>query len=157
MNGYVKNRTPIWAHAMKRVIGPGAKVTLDELYEQYGKKHEIPEGEPFVEWLREVKLQDKEKWEIIFAKEAKDLPPEPEEVEKKPEIEIDKNSSPSTYKNLDVEDIVQLSVRSAREVLPKITDIKLLKFALKEASPRPGKDSLCNILRKRIKELQLTH
>ena len=53
-----------------------------------------------------------------------------------------------------VEDVVELSVRPAREILPKISDIKLLKYALQEAYPRGGKESLCRLLHKRIKELE---
>jgi len=66
MNGYVQNKTNIWAHAMKRSIGPNAKVPLDELYEQYGTKHNLKKGKEFVEWLRTVKLKDESKWMVIF-------------------------------------------------------------------------------------------
>ena len=55
MKGYVLNSAPIWAHVMKRAVGPGAKISLDDLYEQYGKKHGLAEGEEFVEWLKSVK------------------------------------------------------------------------------------------------------
>ena len=55
-----------------------------------------------------------------------------------------------------VVDIVEMSVRQARETLPKITDLNLLKYAFQEANQRAGKDSLCRILRKRIKELQIS-
>lgn len=156
MNGYVKNKTHNWVHAMKRVVGPGAKISLSELYEQYGKKHEIHEGEPFVEWLREVKLRDRNKWEIVSASasdvsESKDVV---EEIESSVEVVRDQ-VTPLVPKKLQVGEVVELSVRKARELLPKITDLNLLKYALQEASPRAGKDSLCNVLRKRIKELQI--
>jgi hypothetical protein len=58
-------------------------------------------------------------------------------------------------KKIEVGEIVELSVRKARDLMPKITDLNLLKYALQEANPRAGKDSLCNVLRKRIKELQI--
>jgi len=41
MKGYVKNKTTMWTHAMKRAIGPGGTVSLKELYKQYGKKHNL--------------------------------------------------------------------------------------------------------------------
>jgi hypothetical protein len=51
---------------------------------------------------------------------------------------------------------VLLSVRKARDAMPRMTDVALLKYALEEARPRAGKDSLCRILEKRIQELQVT-
>ena len=156
MNGYVKNKTHNWVHAMKRVVGPGIKIPLSELYEQYGKKHEIHEGEPFVEWLREVKLRDRDKWEVILVDENDVSKDENvvEEVENYTNI-VSGHVTPLVAKKIEVGEVVELSVRKARELLPKITDLNLLKYALQEASPRAGKDSLCNILRKRIKELQI--
>jgi hypothetical protein len=154
MKGYVKNKSPIWAHVMKRVIGPGATVPLSELYAQYGKKHEIPEGEPFVEWLKEVKLRDKDRWQIVILDDnAIEEMPEPPEPTIVPESDDNLPQDKSKYS---IEDVVGLSVRKAREVVPKISDVKLLNYALQEAFPKPGKDSLCNILRKRIRELQIT-
>lgn len=155
MKGYIKNKSPIWAHVMKKVIGPGATVPLSELYEQYGKKHDIPEGDPFVQWLKEVKLRDKDRWEIVILDDdAVEEAPEPAE---KPVIATDSDENLPRDKNkYSIEDIVGLSVRKAREVVPKISDAKLLNYALKEAFPKPGKDSLCNVLRKRIKELQIS-
>ena len=156
MNGYVKNKTHNWVHAMKRVIGPGIKISLSDLYEQYGKKHGIHEGEPFVQWLREVKLKDRDKWEIILINEDDNTKDENtvEEIEDSVGTVHD-NIAPLVPKKIEVGEIVELSVRKARELLPKITDLNLLKYALQEANPRAGKDSLCNILRKRIKELQI--
>jgi hypothetical protein len=141
---------------MKRVIGPGIKISLSDLYEQYGKKHGIHEGEPFVQWLREVKLKDRDKWEIILINEDDDTKDENtvEEIEDSVGTVHD-NIAPLVPKKIEVGEIVELSVRKARELLPKITDLNLLKYALQEANPRAGKDSLCNILRKRIKELQI--
>lgn len=149
MKGYVKNRTHNWIHATKRAVGPGEKISLSKLYDQYGKKHEILEGDAFVEWLRSVKFRDREKWEIALVDEPVN---ETEEYEE-PEVIHTMSVAP---KKMQVNDIVELSVRKARELLPKITDLTLLKYALQEANPRAGKDSLCNVLRKRIKELQLT-
>lgn len=156
MNGYVKNKTHNWVHAMKRVIGPGIKISLSELYEQYGKKHGIHEGEPFVQWLREVKLKDREKWEIILINEDDNSKNEPvvEEIEDTV-ASVRDNVPPLVPKKIEVGEIVELSVRKARDLMPKITDLNLLKYSLQEASPRAGKDSLCNVLRKRIKELQI--
>jgi len=58
MNGYVINKSGLWAHAMKRSVGPGQKVPLDDLYDQYGKKHGLTKGDEFVKWLRTGKLRD---------------------------------------------------------------------------------------------------
>ncbi|MHA1833725.1 MAG: hypothetical protein ACTSV7_07015, partial [Candidatus Baldrarchaeia archaeon] len=69
MNGYIQNITPVYAHAMKRAVGPGVRVSLDELYEQYGRKHNLTEGTEFVEWLRNVKLRDIDRWKIILEEE----------------------------------------------------------------------------------------
>lgn len=156
MNGYVKNKTHNWVHAMKRVIGPGIKISLSELYKQYGEKHGIHDGEPFVQWLREVKLRDRDKWEIILIDE--DDVTEDENAMEEPENTVDTiydSVTPMVPRKMEVGEIVELSVRKARELLPKITDLNLLKYSLQEASPRAGKDSLCIILRKRIKELQI--
>jgi len=145
MNGYVKNVSPIWTHAMKRAIGPGATVPLDELYEQYGKKHNLKKGDEFIEWLKTVKLKDTNRWKVVV---------EGEKIEAEAQVAapvLDK-----TPKQMDIEDIIGLSVRRSREVLPKIMDIKLLKYALDEAGPRAGKDSLCRLLRKRIQELRIS-
>lgn len=152
MKGYVKNRTHNWIHATKRAIGPGVKISLSKLYDQYGKKHEIEEGEVFVEWLRNVKFRDREKWEITLIDETVD---KAVEVVEEPEESEVTHVAPIVPKKLQVSDIVELSVRKARTLLPKITDLTLLKYALQEANPRAGKDSLCIVIRKRIKELQL--
>ena len=148
MKGYVKNKSAAWTHALKRAIGPGAKIPLEELYLQYGEKHGIPEGEAFVSWLREVKLRDKTRWDIVL---------NPVEVPVEPEAEVKKEKefvSKTSIKKITIEEIVGLSVRKARAIIPEITDIKLLKYALQEANPRAGKDSLCKLLRKRIAELE---
>jgi hypothetical protein len=160
MDGYIKNKTMMWVHAMKRSIGPLAVISLDELYKQYGKKHGLKEGPEFVNWLKNVKLKDKSFWEVVT---KEDLDIKKKEVEKAKEIieekiiekpvkvEEDVKMHPS---KMSVEDVVGLSVRRAREVVPEIQDLNLLKYAVREASPRANKDTLCVILRKRITELE---
>jgi len=138
----------MWAHAMKRTIGPGEKIPLDELYEQYGKKHSLAAGEEFVAWLRNVKLKDHNKWNVVLL--ADDAPIE---EDKAPEP-TEKDSTPKRIDDMDPLDIVDLTVRKAREMIPTCTNKKLLKMALNEANARAHKDSLCNILRKRIRELE---
>ena len=152
MKGYVKNKSNIWTHAMKRAIGPGATVPLDDLYEQYGEKHGFDKGDEFINWLKEVKLKDDKRWEVITETDLDQAPPEVE-VKK---LEEDKYTSNAELKKVGVEDIVDLSVRKARDLLPRIKDVKLLKYALKEAQPRAGKDSLCRLLRKRIQDIQIS-
>lgn len=164
MNGYVQHKSPTWTHVMKRNVGPNEKIFLDELYDQYGKKHDLAEGEEFVNWLKNVKLQDEDQWEIFFAEDVEKLEEQPEEVEKFEEKEeintVDNKVVISAGRgekidihNMTVNDIVELSVRKAREVVPMIQDLNLLKYALQEAQPRAGKDSLCQILRKRIQTM----
>jgi len=157
MEGYVKNISPMWMHAMKRSIGPGAEVPIEELYEQYGVKYDIREGEDFVQWLRNVKLKDSKRWRIVLQQEedeAKDVKVEQKINGKSKEIGLD-NVAPLVPKKMEVSHVVELSVRKGREVLPKIMDLSLLKYALQEANQLSGKDSLCRIIRKRIKELQV--
>lgn len=165
MKGFVRNTTHLWAHAMKRAIGPGAKVSLQELYEQYGKKHDLKPGEEFTRWLQDVKLRDREKWQI-FDENGNPFGGVSEKVESKDDqktanvVAVDKsrgeNVAPPVVKDMEIADVVGLSVRKAREVVPDILDIKLLKYAEKEANQLSGKDSLCLILRKRIQELAVT-
>lgn len=143
-----------WAHAMKRAVGPGAKIPIKELYEQYGLKHGISEGEDFVKWLRGVKLRDTSRWKIV-CDAVGSLPLESENI-----AVVEKNKghdliAPMVKSKMEVKDIVALSVRDSRQVLPTVTDLNLLKYALQEANQLSGKDSLCIIIRKRIKELQL--
>ena len=153
MKGYVRNRTHNWIHATKRSVGPGVKISLSKLYDQYGKKYEIPEGESFVDWLRNVKFRDRERWEIVLVDESVSAEVGAVEVEvEEPEVTY---VAPIVEKKMEISDVVGLSVRKARDLMPKITDLNLLKYALQEANPRAGKDSLCIVLRKRIKELQM--
>lgn len=153
MNGYVKNKSMAWCHAMKRSIGPGHQIALDELFEQYGNKHDLKEGEPFVKWLRDIKLRDKDIWEIVFV----------DGVEKDEQVEVDTKKRqaaemvvPLVKKEKEVSDVVQMSVRTARADLKKITDINLLKYALKEANQLANKDTLVRMLRRRVMELEIT-
>jgi len=159
MNGYVRNKGITWTHAMKRAIRPGQKIPLDELYQEYGVKHDLAEGEEFINWLRTVKLRNTDLWEIVFHGTEEIKEEEPEEVpqEEAPqgtEMETDEVEAP--IKEMTVRDVVRLSVRRGREVLPKVMDLNLLKYALQEANQLTGKDTLCRMLRKRIMELEIS-
>lgn len=170
LDGYVINITKVWINAMKRSIGPGAKVPLKELYEQYGKKHGIAKGTEFVEWLKNVKLKDSEKWKIVVIDEASEVTKtitgdNNQALEEKTGTESQQtqlnfkqastNVAPMVQSKMTVADLVGMSVRQARTILPDIRDLNLLKYALQEANQLTGKDSLCLIIRKRIKEMQL--
>jgi len=149
MKGYVLNKSTMWVHAMKRSIAPGGKIPLKELYDQYGKKHSLAKGDEFVSWLTAIKLRDENRWQVILETEKSKV--EDKDLTLK-EVKVDiERIKP---KDMSIADVVSLSVRQARELLPKVTDIKLLKYSLEEANPRAGKDSLCRILRKRISELE---
>ena len=159
MKGYIMNTTSVWTHTMKRSVGPGAKIPLKELYEQYGIKHNLTEGKEFVEWLRTVKLKDSKKWRIVVedevvnvegVTEAKDVIDEPQNLIKNVDI-----VAPMVESKLTVADVVGLPVRKAREIIPKVNDLNLLKYAFQEANQLSGKDSLCKIIRKRIREIQI--
>lgn len=153
MNGYVKNKSRTWRHAMKRSVGPGQEIPLDELFEQYGSKHDLEEGGPFVEWVRTVKLKDKSTWEVVFTDgtEKEDTQEEVAEEKQKNDLVV-----PLVKKEMEVSDIVGMSVRKARTDLKKITDIKLLKYALNEANQLANKDTLVIMIRKRVQELEIT-
>jgi hypothetical protein len=144
---------------MKRNVGPGAKIPLDDLYAQYGERHNIKKGKEFVQWLQEVKLRDKSKWRIF---KTDDTPYEEKLQEKKVEAPIVEkkargdNVATIVTKEITVDEIVELSVRKAREIVPKIHDIQLLKYAENQANQRVGKDSLRIILMKRIEELKIS-
>jgi len=142
----------MWLHAMKRAIGPGTKVPLTELYDQYGPKHELEKGQEFVEWLKNVKLRGNDNWHVELEEEAT-----AEEVQEEKPGEIEERRIDITKinpKDMEIAEVVNLSVRQAREVIPLVTDLKLLKYSMSEAHPRSGKESLCRILRKRIRELE---
>jgi hypothetical protein len=161
MKGYVINSANTWMHAMKRSVGPGAKVPLSELFEQYGVKHNLSDGKEFIDWLRDTKLKGKDNWKIIVEDDT--ASPVTTEVvsEVKPVVTRNKkpvvdNVAPMVQSKMEVKDIVEMSVRQARDILPTIKDLNLLKYAFQEANQRAGKDSLCRIIRKRIKELQIS-
>ena len=148
MNGYVQNKSPMWAHAMKRTIGPGQKVSLDELFEQYGEKHSLTEGDEFVAWLRTVKLKDHNKWNVILLADDEQI------TEEIVDVPTEDDKATKRIDDMDPLEIVDLTVRLARELVPTCKNRKLLKMALRDANARAHKDSLCIILRKRIRELE---
>lgn len=157
MNGYVQNKTSEWRHVMKRSVGPNQKISLDELYEQYGYKHSLEEGIDFINWLRTVKLRDTNLWRIVVDDAVENTQVITDDTTKtngKLNRQTD-NVPPMVKQTFTVEDVVDLSVRKAKDKLPFIMDAKLLKYALKEAECRSGKDSLCRLLRKRIQELDM--
>jgi len=163
MNGYIKNKSVSWVHCMKRAIRPGESIPLDSLYEQYGKVHDIPEGKEFIQWLRDIKLKNKDMWEIVFTEDAsvkdkeEDAPAEKsvEDTKAVNVVKVTKEGKSEDKLRYDihhmtVKDVVSLSVRKGREIIPQIMDVNLLKYALQEANQLAGKDSLCQIIRKRI-------
>ena len=149
MDGYIKNKTSMWTHALKRNIGPGQKVSLDELYEQYGKKHDIEEGPLFVKWLRSIKLSDEKIWEIVYNEKGTKAQKADDSLETPA-------PTPLVKKDIEIEDVINWSVRDAREKLPKFIDLKTLKYALLQANQLANKDTLCRMLRKRISVLELS-
>jgi len=156
MKGYIKNISPLWRHALKRTIGPGEKIPLDELYNTYGVKHAIIEGKPFIDWLREIKLRDRDVWEIMYKEEDSAVMTEPASPAASEPVEIKKQAAPFVKQDMTVEDIVGMSVRQLRETLDKITDSKVLKYALSKASQLQDKETTCKMLRKRIQLLELS-
>jgi len=155
MKGYIVNSTPVWLHALKRAIGPGGKVSLEELYEQYGVKHNLEKGQEFIEWLSAVKLRDKDKWKVILEDTTVDADKPVKSKPDKATASAGTNIAPMVGDKMSVNDIIELSVRQARETLPKVKDLKLLRYSLQEANQRAGKDSLCKLIRNRIKEIQI--
>jgi len=128
MNGYLINKGPMWLHAMKRAIGPGAKVPLTELYDQYGPKHELEKGQEFIEWLKNVKLQGSDNWHVEAEQEA-----EAAEVQEETPAEIEERRIDITKvnpKDMEIAEVVNLSVRQAREVIPHVVDLKLLHYSM---------------------------
>jgi len=151
----------LWSHVMKRAVGPGANILLQDIYDQYGKKHNLRSKKEFIKWLQDVKLRDKDKWQV-FETDGKILDEVSENKEKPKEVNVETtkvrgdNVTPIVEKDIEISDIVGLSVRNAREIIPGIMDIQLLKYSEKEAKQLTGKDSLCIILRKRIQELSIS-
>lgn len=165
INGYVKSRQSVWAHVLKRNVEPGGEIPLDTLYAEYGKKHKLSEGQEFINWLKNVKLKDSSKWQIVFIPDEEERQEVVEETnisqdtqytQISPNIVISDDNITMAIKDMGVPEIVELSVRKAREVVPKIRDLNLLKYSLSEASQRANKDSLCNLLRKQIRDLEIS-
>ncbi len=156
MQGYVKNITSEWAYAMKRSVRPGGEIPLKELFEQYGKKHGMSPNDQFIDWLKDVKLPNKNIWQIVYGEEDENSPIADIPVEPESRSQGGSNVPPMVSKDTTVEDVIGLSVRKAREALPKINNLSLLRYALKEANQLAGKDSLCKLLHKRIRELQIS-
>jgi hypothetical protein len=160
MKGYVKNIGRLWRHALKHSISPGEKISLDLLFEEYGAKHGFEPGRKFADWIMNVKLKDPSVWEVVYEDEiaataaavveATDAPPAPEKNV------MPVTTSPIMKKDFGVIDIINMSVRTARADLRKMTDLNLLKHALSEARQLAGKDTLCIMLRRRISELEIT-
>jgi hypothetical protein len=160
MKGYVRNKTDVWRHAMKRTIGPQHKVNLDDLYKQYGAKHGLEEGMPFVEWLRNVKLRDTSIWEVIYDEanqtQVEEAAPESEVKEQINDTDTTNLVVPFVKKPLEPSDIVNMTVREARDRLKKITDLDLLKYAYNEVRQLSNKDTLGRMLMIRIKDLEIS-
>lgn len=158
MNGYVQNKTTVWRHAMKRTVGPGQKISLDDLFKQYGTKHGLEKGSSFVEWLRNVKLKDSTIWEIFYSESAAPQIKEDLIETKDPVINDSKVDLvvPFVKKPLEPKDIVNMTVRDARDKLKKITDLDLLKYAYNEVRQLSDKDTLSRMLMVRIKDLEIT-
>jgi len=146
--GYIRNKSHLGTHVMKRYVSGNGKIPLEELYQEYGIRHGLERDQGFIDWLFEVKLRNKNKWEVVL-----------EEIPKK-ERELSRGTEEGNEivekapNKLEVEEITELSVRKAREVVPNVTDVKLLKYALKDASQRPGKKVLCDILSSRINDIE---
>ena len=153
MDGYIKSKKTGWIHIFKMSIKPGGKVPLNDLYNMYGKRHNIAEKD-FVKWLKDVKLRgSQDDWLIVeetlddSKKDVKEIPPVSEETTT--------SSDAVPINKMTIHDIMNLPVRKAREVIPSVMDTNLLKFALRELKPLPNKESLCRIIDKRIMELSM--
>jgi hypothetical protein len=156
MKGYVKNISREWAYAMKRSVRPGGEIPLTELFEQYGKKYDMKPGDSFIEWLQTIKLKNTDMWKVVY--DFKDTPPTEKKSVKSEDVVVQtvSHTAPMVATKMQVEDVVNLTVRKAREVLPNVTDLGLLKYSLSEARQMAGKDSLCRLLYKRVGELQIS-
>ena len=149
MEGYIKSKKTSWVHIFKMSVRPGGTVPLADLYNLYGKRHNIEEKD-FVKWLKEVKLRGSVDDWIIVEETLSDIP---KEVKNTSETSEDSLNVP--INKMTIHDVMGLSVRKAREIIPGIMDVKLLKFALRELKPLPNKESLCRIIDKRIMELNI--
>jgi len=152
MDGYIKSKKTSWVHIFKMSVRPGGTVPLADLYNLYGKKHNIDEKD-FVKWLKEVKLRGSaDDWLIV----EETLPEKSKEIQNISQaIDSSSSSLDVPISKMTIHDVMGLSVRKAREIIPGIMDIKLLKFALRELKPLPNKESLCRIIDKRIMELNM--
>ena len=113
-------------------------------------------GDEFIEWLQNIKLKGTDKWKVVYDfKES--IPSQKQSVVEK-QVITSKGShvTPMVAKKMQVEDIVNLTVRNAREILPKVTDLGLLRYSLSEARQMSDKDTLCRLLHKRVRELQIS-
>jgi len=158
MEGYVINKSNSWAHIMKRSVQPGKKILLNELYLQYGKKYHLKEGREFVNWIQDIKLRGDDRWGIIFEEKVVNaeeviITPPVEQKSLQGNFDIPVSKPAKSKKDITIEDVVGWSVRKAREKMEGIKDVKLLTYALKEASQRPQKEVLCRMLKKQIQEL----
>ena len=171
MHGYIKNITKRPLYALKRHILPDKEVPLEQLYKEYGEKHGIEKGQPFVDWLRKVKLPNEQVWEIHYGAKPEnkvtvtakitqvvdgDEKGKPKKEEGLTNEEKAKSARPLVKKEWEVEEIVALTVSKAREEIPKIKDRKILSYALNVARQRPNKETICRILEKRIDELKVS-
>lgn len=146
--GYIRNKSNLGTHVMKRYISPNGRIPLEELYQEYGVKHGLERDEQFIEWLFEIKLRNRNKWEVVL----EEIPEKKRELSRGTEEGNEIVEKPPN--KLAVEEITELSVRKAREVIPTITDIKLLKYAFRDASQRPNKKVLCDIIKTRINDIE---
>jgi hypothetical protein len=172
MKGYIKNITGRPLYALKRHILPGKNIDIATLYIEYGEKHGIEKGQPFVDWLRNVKLPSEQMWEIQY--DGMDEPKLDEEnkvtvvaqitqVEdgadtsvKLSNLEKVESGTPFIKKEWEIAEIVDLTVKKAREEIPKIRNKRLLSHALNVATQTPNKETICRILEKRIDELKIS-
>ena len=120
-----------------------------ELKNQNEEPAELQE-KPQAEEATEVKSEETATEEAVVEETKQE-----EEVEKKIESKVSTMVVPLVPKEMGVADVVGLSVRRGREILPKIMDLKLLKYAYEEARQLAGKDSLCREINKRIKTLEM--
>ncbi len=156
MEGFVRSRMTTWMHIFKMSVRPGGEIPLDTLYDIYGTKYDIKETD-FVQWLKDVKLKDSNKWTIVEHDSEATSGVMSLATALGDEATFETNAKGEVVaRQVSVGDVVSLSVRKARDLIPKIMDVNLLKYALNEARPRPNKESLCRILEKRISELGLS-
>lgn len=181
MEGYIKNTGNRYVYIFKQPVKPGERIELDSLYRRYGKKHGIEEGDAFVDWVKNVKLRDNTSFTVFYkgnmdkakvehtetVQKSIDSENRPSVAETNEKSKINKKdrfnaavkgntgTAPVVKTKMNVEDVVSMSVRTARVKLNDITDYKLLKYAYQEARNRTGKDTLCQLLRRRLKDMEM--